>query len=118
MEDNDQMRVTMEAAEGSRVIHVEGELSLMTAGRLQAVLLEELQPGAKTVLDAAGITSVDIAGLQLICSAHRSYLSQEAEFGLAGMAEMFRDTARAAGFDACRRVCSLRRPSHCLWRWE
>ncbi|HEY1338224.1 MAG TPA: STAS domain-containing protein [Bryobacteraceae bacterium] len=102
---------------GEQVVHIEGELTLATSAGLQRTLLDHLQPGKRTVLDASGIAAVDLAGLQLICSAHRTYVLREAEFVVSPMSEALKQAARASGFEASRSVCPYRCGGQCIWKW-
>ena len=110
------IQVQLEETNGDRIVSVEGELSLATAGQLRTVLLDRLQPGTKTILEASRITAVDLCGLQLICSAHRGAVLNGAGFELRGMPEQLRETARVAGYDACTSICPYRRDGNCMWK--
>lgn len=115
MEDGDQFRIqVMETGEG-RVLRVEGPLTLSTAGRLRDALLEAWQAGKKTIFDAAGITDIDLAGLQLLCSAHRTYQRTGTGFELAAVSPQVVETARAAGFDNRTSACASR-DGNCIWK--
>ena len=109
------LEIRIESGGDHRGVHVEGTLSIATAEELRAVLLEGMQPGAKTVLDTAGILATDLCGLQLLCSAHRTAVTHDAVFELRAMSEAVRDTAHAAAFDG-KSVCRFRQGSNCLWK--
>ena len=116
MEDGFDIQIQTEEATGSRTVRVKGELTLATAGRVQRVLLEGVGPGTKTVLDGGGITAVDLCGLQLVCSAHRTYLLNEACFEFRPIPGHVEQTARTAGYDASVSVCPYRRDGNCIWK--
>jgi anti-anti-sigma factor len=100
-----------------RVVVLDGELRLAQADQARRELLDALRPGQTTVADLAGVTEVDLAGLQLICSAHRTYRKRQACFRVRGMPDGMRRTAEAAGFEAHRSVCPYRTAdSGCIWR--
>lgn len=115
MADDLDIRVESLETTGERLLGVEGELTLVTAAKLQTLLLEGLQPGAKTVLDGGRISVVDLCGLQLICSAHRSYMLKGASFELRNISLALQETARIAGYQACTSVCPFRRDGNCVW---
>lgn len=117
METNECMHIESEEQEGARVVHVAGGLTLETAGRLQAVLVDALRPGAMVRLEAGEISRVDLCGLQLICSAHRTFRIKGACFELGETSEALRDAASAAGYQAIRSVCPFRKDLPCLWKW-
>ena len=112
---SDEIKVGVADAGGRRTVLVEGEIRLAGAGSLRQVLVEELCAGQQTVLDLAGVTGVDLSGLQLLCSAHRTYVRHDAVLELQGVTEELTRTARRAGFDARTSVCPFRR-GMCLWR--
>lgn len=116
MDDKLEIQIHAEADAAERNVHIEGELSLLTAGRLRTILLDSLQPGARTVLHADGVSAVDLSGLQLLCSAHRTYLASGAFLALDGTPATMRDAAAHAGFDARHSVCPYRCGPDCLWR--
>lgn len=118
MEPETELRLRVHEGEAGRTICAEGELSIATAARLQTALFDLLQPGSLTVLDASAVTAVDLTGLQLLCSAHRTYLANGAGFRSGGMSEVLRDAAIAAGFEAPHSSCPNRREGNCLWRFE
>jgi len=100
-----------------RVVVLEGELRLAQAANVRRELLDALRPGQTTVADLSGVTEVDLAGLQLICSAHRTYRNRQACFRVRGMPDAMRRTAEAAGFDAHHSVCPYRAgDAGCIWR--
>jgi anti-anti-sigma regulatory factor len=113
-----ELRLRLHEGENGRTILVEGELSMATAAGLQAALLDSLQPGREVRLDSTGIATVDLTGLQLLCSAHRTYEAQGAGFVFGGVSEVLRKTAIAAGFDMSHSSCPNRRAGNCLWRLQ
>ncbi|HTS25154.1 MAG TPA: STAS domain-containing protein [Bryobacteraceae bacterium] len=109
-------RVRVTEAEGRIVICVEGELSLSTAGPLHRALIQALAAGQDTLLDLVGLKSIDLCGLQLLCAAHRTYVSRGVRFDLQGMEHGVSEVARTAGFAARNLVCPNRPDGNCLWR--
>lgn len=53
-------------------VRLEGELIIDCAAELQAQLREALASGAPIQLDFAGVTQVDVTGLQLLTAAERA----------------------------------------------
>jgi anti-anti-sigma factor len=101
---------------GDAVVRVEGELSLRTASQLRDALMEARVAGRKTILDSSRLKDVDLTGLQLICSAHRSYQNAGAKFELASKPEILLEVSKAAGFHILSSVCRHRRTGGCCWR--
>ena len=62
---------------GSRVMKIEGELTIQTAADRRAALLAMIEsesgsePGSELVLDLSGVTELDTAGLQLLLLVQR-----------------------------------------------
>ena len=60
----------------SKPLCLEGELTVSNAVVLRERLLEALGQSDQVEIDLAGVTAVDLAGLQLLCSAHRTAVAQ------------------------------------------
>ena len=118
MEPETELRLQVEEGQNVRTIRPEGELSITTAGALKAALIDGLRGEGRTRLDASHITGVDLAGLQLVCSAHRTYRARNAIFEFAAISDVVRAAALTAGFEATHSSCPYRRPDECLWRQE
>lgn len=120
MDSGEEMAVHIEDADGRRTLRVEGPLDLTTAPVLLSALRGALEfaaaGGCGTVVDLAGIASVDLCGLQLICSAHRTFVACGGEIGLQGAPAWFRKAAASAGFSMCTLECRFRCGDDCLWR--
>jgi len=112
---NPELQVHIRETENVRIIQVEGDLSIRSNQSLRAAFLAGLHPGARAVVDASGVTSVDLSSLQLLCSAHRTYVLNGAALEFAGRSEVLDRTARTAGYDASHSVCPHRRDCECLW---
>lgn len=116
MQNNSAIRIRDEVTEDGRVLSLDGELTLFTAGALRTALIAAMQLGARLVLRFDGVTSIDIAGLQLICSAHRTYLVHGAVLELSQASETVREAVRAAGYRDCDSECGRRLNSKCIWK--
>ena len=57
-----------------------GEVTLAEAGRLQTALGDCLAGGGPVVLDLERVTEIDLAGLQLLVAAERSFAAREQTF--------------------------------------
>ena len=95
-------------------LELSGELTVREARRLQALLGQGLGRRDRIEVDLSGATEVDIAGLQLMCAAHKSAAERGKQIVLRGVPECIGLTAKAAGFrrlDACV-ACP---EEACLW---
>jgi len=102
-----------------RVVRLEGPLDIAHAAGLRFALLEALEAsGAEggTLIDLSGVTAVDLCGLQLLCSAHRSFAGRGGAIGFEERPEWFQQASAAAGFAASTQACGSRLCQDCLWR--
>lgn len=76
------------------------ELSLSTAGDLRGELSAALREDGALALDDSAVTTVDLAGLQLLCAAHRSAVlaDKPIRFSAGGPGLAIEQAARTAGF--------------------
>jgi anti-sigma B factor antagonist len=71
------LRVSVEPVEDARVIRATGELDFSTAGRLRAPLDAARADGVTTLVDLAGVSFVDSAGLRVLLDAARDSIEHE-----------------------------------------
>lgn len=69
---------------GTLSISVTGRLAIDTAPALHSLLLEQSAPVSSIQLDLSAINEIDLAGMQLVCSACRTALDAKKHFNLAG----------------------------------
>jgi len=112
------LKIRVEDAAGSRVASVEGALCLTHAAELQQALARALHdPDSKALLlDVSGATDLDLSGMQLLCSTHRTSLAGDASFDLRGVPEWFWQKASAAGYNGAKLVCDLHKTGGCIWK--
>ena len=65
--------LTLDDGRESRILIIQGRLSIQDAGKLKELLLEAIQGTDHIVIDAARSESIDLACAQLLCSAHRTF---------------------------------------------
>jgi anti-anti-sigma regulatory factor len=120
MDSSGEMAVRIEDTDIRRVLHVEGPLDLSSAPVLLQALRSAMgfagESGRGTMVDLAGITAVDLCGLQLLCSAHRTFLACGGEIGVRDVPVWFHLAATAAGFTMGTLECRYRSCDRCLWR--
>ena len=104
----------LEKSGESVVLSFSGELSLEKAVEFREVLLEALNGANSVVIDILDVDVVDLAVLQLLCSAHRMALISGKSFSVSGYPEPFTNAIREAGLS--RFVCrnDVWR-AECLW---
>ena len=116
MQPNETVSIADERAEESRVLRISGVLNADSAADLRGSLLGALESADDLELDLRGVSEIDLCGLQLLCSAHRTFRRAGREVTLTAASEAVWNAADAAGYDARNSVCSIRNGGHCLWR--
>jgi ABC-type transporter Mla MlaB component len=65
-------------------LKVEGCVTISEAARFKDVLLDALGAARELRVDLSGVTEIDLAGLQLLCAAHRSARERGKVFSVQG----------------------------------
>jgi anti-anti-sigma factor len=76
------MEIRTEHGAACTVLAVSGELTVETAAELKAELDQTFRSGGGAVLDLEAVASVDVAGLQLVLSAARTFAAAGVSFRL------------------------------------
>ena len=92
---------------------VEG-LTVAQVCRLQAALLHGLDEADQVALDLGAVSEVDIAGLQLLCAAHRLAVARGKELLLFGVGDRVLELVHTAGFVRGSQ-CGIGRDVPCFW---
>lgn len=97
------------------ILCIGGDLTIPFAGEFRGALLEALDQAASVEVDVSGVSTVDITGLQLLCSAHRAACTRHKGFFLTGRDNpVFVESVGLAGFE--RHVgCSRDAGKNCIW---
>ncbi len=67
-----------------RTLRLEGALTIETASELKHVLLQALETAEPLEMDMSAVESVDLACVQVLCSAHCSFHQANRKMPLAG----------------------------------
>ncbi len=81
------------------------EWTVWQAPEIRTVLLERLAAQGPLELDLGEVSEVDLTGVQLLCSAHRTASARGKEFRVTRWSEAFERVIETAGF---------RRPQGCV----
>lgn len=84
-------------------------LTVGCSAQLRRQLLTKLAERGDLVIDVQGVREVDVAGLQLLCAAHRSALAAGKNLVLRGVGEVLGEALRVSGLAAAR-GCDARCP--------
>ena len=79
-------------------LELSGALTIVRAEQVKESLLKGFAAAEQLVCDLAGISEIDIAGLQLLCAAHRYAVAQGKTLLLSGIGTSVDELARQAGF--------------------
>lgn len=100
---------------GAIVMTIAGPMTVQYAGELRDHLLELFMKAKNVTIDLSGVTDIDVAGLQLLCSAHRTSDYAKTRFAVAGgQGAVIRDAAEAAGL-LRDTGCSEDECNTCIW---
>jgi anti-anti-sigma regulatory factor len=77
-------KVHIEDKDNVKILSAEGTLSILDASELKECLLEALSSAETLLLDLSRIQSVDLACLQIFCSAHKTYSQVRKGIRIAG----------------------------------
>src|ERR1043165_6353755 len=113
-----ELRITVDEAEGGTAMAAAGTLSAGTAGPLLEALRKACGTGGPAVLDLTGITGLDLRGLELVCSAHRTVQRRGSTFALGRVSNAVIEAARDAGYDSRTSVWPYRVGEDCMWRFQ
>jgi anti-anti-sigma regulatory factor len=109
------MGLDMEKTDDIQFLALKGALTIEYATELKSVLLEAIYMKDHLVLSLEEVTEVDLSGLQILCSAHRTSLEQHKQLTLQGARPgSFQQAVKDAGF--IRSVGCHKDPHQkCLW---
>jgi len=86
-------------APGTKFVMIGGEMTIRNAGEIRNALLVAFSEGEGVCLEMGKVTEVDLAGLQLLCAAHRTSMKDKKHFSISGIDnEAFKCIIQDAGF--------------------
>ena len=95
-------------------LSVTGALTVAEVGALRTLLLEALGESPRVQVDLGQVVEIDVAGVQLLCAAHRLAASSGRLLEITAAGECVRQLVRGAGFTHAA-VCDGKRKNACLW---
>ena len=105
----------MKNDKGQETLKLAGDLKIERAGELRDTLLRAFEGTGDLLVDVTGVNEVDVACLQVFCSAHRSFLKAGRLLAFESTPPPeFSKTLAEAGFGR-ERGCTLNRTRTCLW---
>jgi anti-anti-sigma regulatory factor len=108
-------QVTQAETPGSITVVVTGEMTIQNAAEIRNALLQAFSDGERLILKMDKVTAVDLAGLQLLCAAHRSSIADKKHFSVSGIYnEAIKSVIMDAGFPR-RSGCVEDIDKTCVW---
>ncbi|HQM21027.1 MAG TPA: STAS domain-containing protein [Deltaproteobacteria bacterium] len=102
------------AGEGNLLV-LRGALTIEAASRLRGALLKAYESQSALELDVRALESIDLACVQVLCSAHRTFHRVGRDIAIAGeITDGVRSALRAMAIDP--EVCDSSRVSVCPWK--
>ncbi|MBU5638715.1 STAS domain-containing protein [Geomonas sp. Red69] len=92
-----------------------GEMTIANVGELRERLLQAFAAGKTVELSLVGLTAIDVTGLQLLCSCHRTSVAQGIPYLLTGRNEALAAIAEVAGLPRLK-GCVQDVDGTCIWR--
>jgi anti-anti-sigma factor len=99
--------------EGASIITVSGELTVENSGELRERLASEFKEAKRLVLDCRDVSDVDVAGIQILCAAHKTADKKGKSIILEGMSNTLNEFIASSGFTHIK-GCSKEHAT-CLW---
>lgn len=100
---------------GTVVVRVTGPTSITNVSILLMRLLAAFEQSDNVVVDLAGVTEIDVAGLQLFCSSHRSSIFMNKGFRITGQNQPAIWEAAAASGQLRTSGCAIDAHHTCIW---
>ena len=108
----------VEHMDKKKIVTIKGSLTIEHAKELKDILLEMKGHSDNIVVNLANVEALDATCLQVLCSAHKTYLQENKVFEISTKcSELFNKTVRNSGY-AQHKGCKLDKNERCLWlRW-
>ena len=109
------MEWDINVAENGHILSLRGSATLPYAAALKEALVAALEAGNNISVDAQEVDEFDLAGLQLLGTAHHSAVAQGKTLQLQNGQPAFYEAVRAAGFDRKKSCSVCPHDAPCLW---
>ena len=108
----------VEHLDKKKIITIKGSLTIDHVNELKKILVEMKGHSDNVTVNLANVDALDASCLQLLCSAHKTYLQENKIFELSSKcSEAFNQTVSNSGY-AQHKGCKLDTNGSCLWiRW-
>lgn len=94
---------------------ISGDFTICNVASIREGIIEALGQSEQVDIDLTDVSAVDLAGLQLLCSAHRSAMETGKVLAIVGMQTPPVQKARGAAGFIFNRGCRFCQSAECLW---
>lgn len=112
------MPVTIETSTdpaGTIIVKIAGEMTVPFASEIRENLVAAFEQSGTITADLNDVTEMDVSGLQILCSAHRSSILMNKEFRIVGREkDRVWESANASG-QLRQRGCAQDICGTCIW---
>ena len=110
--------ISMPGEPGSVDLKITGPTNVSNVGELLEQLLAAFEHSDSVTVDLSDVTEIDAAGLQLLCSSHRSSIFANKKLRISGQEQPA--IRKAAELIGCLRKsgCALDTKHTCIWAGE
>jgi anti-anti-sigma regulatory factor len=97
------------------ILTLTGSLTIDRANELRTMLLKNRKKIKQMVIKPVDVSAVDLTCLQILCSAHRLFVSENKRLSLSpDTDEVFQEMIERSGFTRIK-ACGLDLNSKCFW---
>ena len=108
--------MTATKKKSKNVVHIEGELTVAHAAGLKEKLMQSLRSSGNIEIDLDKVTKIDLACLQVFCSAHRTAIRDGKEWCMSNRDNsVFIGAGEDAGLGYYTK-CTFDPTVDCLWK--
>lgn len=106
--------LSIDEKESLGTLVISGSITIQNAQDLHQALMDATAKANRLVLNLEGVDRMDLAALQLLCSAHRGIVDKGKTLTLAGnLSETVKQTITESGFVGC-----VKNDKNSLWTGE
>ncbi|CAN2046687.1 STAS domain-containing protein [Candidatus Magnetomoraceae bacterium gMMP-1] len=108
------MELKTDSSSNSGELILDGDITIENAGELKKILIESMKKTDNLIIYLDKVTAMDLSSLQLLCSAHRSFIKLNKKIKLQTKSlELFKKVVNNAGYS---RVKGCIEPyDQCFW---
>jgi anti-sigma B factor antagonist len=92
------MDLTLNDYEQVKLLRISGDIDGKTAPEVQEMILANLEPGGRMLIDMGGVGFMSSAGLRVLLTTYRRSSQSQARIVLVGIREEIQETMSATGF--------------------